>query len=94
MCCQGCWSGLLVVIVVCVGSSWALPCLRWLTLDTSHDAGWGEVRSQRVVKVVLRTHSLRRRVLGEGALRGRSPRTREGRIGPTAQRQWSVVSGQ
>ncbi len=26
-----------------------------------------------------------RRVVGEGALRGRSPRTREGRIGPTAQ---------
>ena len=24
-------------------------------------------------------------VVGEGALRGRSPRTREGRIGPTAQ---------
>ena len=32
-----------------------------------------------------------------GALRGRSPRTREGRLGPTAQDcsgQWSVVSGQ
>ena len=32
-----------------------------------------------------------------GALRGRSPRTREGRLGPTAQNcsgQWSVVSGQ
>ena len=29
-----------------------------------------------------------------GALRGRSPRTREGRIGPTAQLQWSVVSSQ
>ena len=35
-----------------------------------------------------------RHVVGEGALRGRSPRTREGRIGPTAQLQWSVVSGQ
>jgi len=37
-----------------------------------------------------------RHVVG-GALRGRSPRTREGRIGPTAQNcsgQWSVVSGQ
>ena len=34
-----------------------------------------------------------RHVVGEGALRGRSPRTREGRIGPTAQLQWSVVSG-
>ena len=33
-----------------------------------------------------------RHVVGEGALRGRSPRTREGRIGPTAQLQWSVVS--
>jgi len=30
----------------------------------------------------------------EGALRGLRPRTREGRIGPTAQLQWSVVSGQ
>ncbi len=29
-------------------------------------------------------------VVGEGALRGRSPRTREGRIGPTA--QTAVVS--
>ena len=27
-------------------------------------------------------------------MRGRSPRTREGRIGPTAQLQWLVVSGQ
>ena len=33
-----------------------------------------------------------RDVVGEGALRGRSPRTREGRIGPTA--QTAVVSGQ
>ena len=32
-----------------------------------------------------------RHVVGEGALRGRSPRTREGRIGPTA--QTAVVSG-
>ena len=77
-----------MVKVVYVGYSCVLPpwhCLRWLTLGTSHDGGWGEVRSQRVVKVVLRTHSLRRGVLG-GALRGRSPRTREGRIGPTAQK--------
>ena len=38
-----------------------------------------------------------RYVVGEGALRGRSPRTREGRIGPTARNcsgQLSVVSGQ
>ena len=38
-----------------------------------------------------------RHVAGEGALRGRSPRTREGRIGPTARNcsgQWLVVSGQ
>jgi len=38
-----------------------------------------------------------RHVVGEGALRGRSPRTREGRLGPTAQNcsgQWLVVSGQ
>ena len=33
-------------------------------------------------------------VVGEGALRGRSPCTREGRIGPTAELQWSVVSSQ
>ena len=26
-------------------------------------------------------------------MRGRSPRTREGRIGPTAELQWLVVSG-
>ena len=40
---------------------------------------------------------LARHVVGEGALRGRSPRTREGRLGPTAQKssgQWLVVSGQ
>ena len=39
----------------------------------------------------------RRGMLLGGALRGRSPRTREGRIGPTAQNcsgQWLVVSGQ
>ena len=35
-----------------------------------------------------------RDVVGEGALRGRSPRTREGRIGPTAQLQGLGVSGQ
>ena len=46
----------------------------------------GEARSPRVDKVILRSHSMRREVLGEGALRGRSPRTREGRIGPTAQK--------
>ena len=48
---------------VCVGSGWALRCLRWITLGTRHDGGWGgEVWSQRVVKVVLRAHSLRREV--------------------------------
>ena len=39
----------------------------------------------------------RRGMLLGGALRGRSPRTREGRIGPTAHNcsgQWLVVSGQ
>ena len=56
--------------------------------------GGGRRGSARDDSFVLPTHSLRREVLGEGALRGRSPRTREGRIGPTAQLQWSVVSGQ
>ena len=53
---------------------------------TSHEAGWGEVRSQRVDKVELAHTRCGGRFRG-GALRGRSPRTREGRIGPTAQRR-------
>ena len=43
--------------------------------------------------VTIETPGRRGMFLG-GALRGRSPRTREGRIGPTAQLQWLVVSGQ
>ena len=38
---------------VCVGSGWALGCPGWNTFGTSHEAGWGEVRSQRVDKVEL-----------------------------------------
>ena len=38
------------------------------------------------------TYGARRGV--RGALRGESPRTREGRNGPTVERQWPVVSGQ
>ena len=59
--------------------------------------GGGNRGPTRVGYFVLPTHSLRREVVGEGALRGRSPRTREGRIGPTAQKssgKWLVVSGQ
>ena len=26
---------------VCVGPGWALRCLRWMTLGTRHDGGWG-----------------------------------------------------
>ena len=42
---------------------------------------------------IVGTRSMRE-VVGEGALRGRSPRTREGRIGPTARRQGLGARGQ
>ena len=63
-----------------------LPCLCWHILGICQDAGWGGglilVAAGRQGQFA--THSVRRVFLG-GALRGRSPRTREGRIGPTAQ---------
>ena len=84
-----------MVIAVNVGYVWAFPrlaCLRWRMLGTCHDAGGSSGRrgSPRSYCHTLGAAG----VVGEGALRGRSPRTREGRIGPTAQLQWSVVSGQ
>ena len=77
---------------VCVGPGGALRCVacagsRWVRATTG--VGGSTVAAGRQGHIA--THSLRREVLG-GALRGRSPRTREGRIGPTAQKtsgQWS-----
>ena len=84
-------SGFLMAIAVPVGPDWALPllpCLRWHILGICQDAGRGggliPVAAGRQGQ--LATHSVRR-VFLEGALRGRSPRTREGRIGPTAQKR-------
>ncbi len=67
------------------------PAPPWYTLDWGDVVGlnpfeWGPVTN-------IDTRSARH-VVGEGALRGRSPRTREGRLGPTARNcssQWSVV---
>ena len=81
-------SGLSMVIAVIVGDIWELlrlSCLHWHVLGPCHDARWGRRGSPRDANFVLPTHLLRREVVGEGALRGRSPRTREGQIGPTAQ---------
>ena len=80
-----------MVMAVNVGDIWALPglsCHRWHILGICLDA-WGEggeARPPRDDNFKLATHSLRRGQEG-GALRGRSPRTREGRIGPTAQKR-------
>ena len=58
----------------------------------------GEVRSQRVVKVVLRTHSLRRGVLGGGVAGAEPPHkggpNRPDRPTAVVSDQWSVISGQ
>ena len=90
--CRQCFcSGLSMVIAVNVGHIWELPrlsCLRWHILGMCQDAGWGGglilVAAGRQGQFA--THSVRR-VFLEGALRGRSPRTREGRLGPTAQKR-------
>ena len=92
-------SGLAMVIAVNVGHIWEWPRLSCLRLAHFRNlpGGGGKRGPTRVANFVLPTYSLRREVVGEGALRGRSPRTREGRIGPTARNcsgQWSVVSGQ
>ncbi len=77
-----------MVIAVNVGDIWGLArlsCLRWHILGICQGAGWGggliPVAAGRQGQFA--THSMRR-VFLEGALRGRGPRTREGRIGPTA----------
>ena len=77
--------GLAMVMAVNVGHIWEWPrlsCLRWHIFGIYQEAGGGG--PTRGGNFVLPTYWLRREVVGEGALRGRSPRTREGRIGPTA----------
>ena len=80
-------SGLSKIIAVNVGHIWELSRLSCSRLAHFRylPVGGGKRGPTRVGTVVLPTHWLRREVVGEGALRGRSPRTREGRIGPTAQ---------
>ena len=65
----------------------ATPVLLALAHFRNLPGGGGIRGPTRDGTVVLPTHWLRREVVGEGALRGRSPRTREGRIGPTAQKR-------
>ena len=74
-------SGLSMVIAVNVGHFWELlrlSCLRWQILGTCQDAGWWDVRAAagRQLRIALTLAAAR---FGPGALRGRSPRTREGR---------------
>ena len=73
-----------MVIAVNVGHIWELPRLSWLRwhiLVPCLDARWGRRGSPRDANFVVPTHLLRREVVGEGALRGRSPRTREAACG-------------
>ena len=63
--------------------------------DGTGGTRWGQTRWIRHLFEYRHQVDEARHGLG-GALRGRSPRTREGRIGPTAQNcsgQWSVVRG-
>ena len=89
-------SGLTKVIAVNVGDIWELPrlsCLRWHILGICQEAGWG-VKPGRSGSSRSYCHTLDAAGGLGGALRGRSPRTREGRIGPTAHNcsgQWLVV---
>ena len=87
-------SELLVVIATYVGPNWALTRLRRHMLGICYEVGKGRstvaAGGQGQIALTLGAAG----VVGEGALRGRSPRTREGRIGPTAQLPWSVISGQ
>ena len=89
-------SGLAMVIAVNVGEIWALArlsCLRWHILGICQDAGWGEARSQRVVKVILP----RTRCGGgcrRGGVAGAEPPHKGGPNRPDRpELQWSVVSG-
>ena len=92
-------SGLAMVIAANVGHIRELPrlsCLRWHILGMCRDAGLG--RSPDAARRQLHiSHTLATARTGPGALRGRSPRTREGRIGPTAHNcsgQWLGASCQ
>ena len=76
-----------MVMAVNVGHIWEWPrqsCLRLALYWGIRQLGGGKRGPTRVANFVLPTYWLQREVVGEGALRGRSPRTREGRIGPTA----------
>ncbi|MCY4082252.1 MAG: hypothetical protein OXF54_18560, partial [Caldilineaceae bacterium] len=57
----------------------ASPVLAALARFRNLPRGGGKRGPARDAIFVLPTHLLRREVVGEGALRGRSPRTREGR---------------
>ena len=79
-----------MVIAVRDGTYWALArlfALAHIGDEPRGGVGWGggliPVAAGR--QGHFATHS-KRRVFLEGALRGRSPRTREGRLGPTAQK--------
>ena len=81
--CQVFCSGLLMVIGVYVGHNWALPRLaglRWHILGTCQDGGWGRstAAAGRQLHIALTLAATR---TGPGALRGRSPRTREAACG-------------
>ena len=81
-------SGLAMVIAVNVGYVWESPrlsCLRWHILGICHDAGLGG-KPGRSGSSRSYCHTLDAAGGLGGALRGRSHRTREGRIGPTAQK--------
>jgi len=67
-----------------------LSFLRRHIPGTCQDAGWGDVRAaaRRQLRIALTLATAR---IGPGALRGRSPRTREGR---RPDRPTAVVSGQ
>ena len=78
-----------MVMAVNVGDIWERARLSGLRLAHFRNlpVGGGKRGPTRDGNFVLPTYWLRREVVGEGALRGRSPRTREGRIGPTAQKR-------
>ena len=77
-------SGLSMVMAANVGHIWELArlsCPRRHIPGRAKTRGGGMYGRPRDANFVLPTHSLRREVVGEGALRGRSPRTREAACG-------------
>ena len=71
--------------------------MRWLTLGTGQDGGWGEARSPRADNVTLPSISLRREQ--RGGVAGAEPPHKGGpnrpdRTTAVISGQWSVVSGQ